>query len=197
MPNLPISQLPSASVLTGAEIFPLVQGGITKQTTFATLASGSYEANSYYLSAYHTNSIYLTGSAYSIYSMSFNTTDLSNGISISGSDNSKIKFYNNGVYNIQFSAQIDKTNSSNHKLYIWLAKNDTNVAYSNTAVAIFGGSNEESVAAWNFYTQASVGDYYQLLMATSDSNVLIQADASPSGSIPAIPSIILTVGRVG
>ena len=197
MPNLPISQLPSASALEGAEIFPLVQGGITKQTTFATLASGSYEANSYYLSAYHTNSIYLTGSAYSIYSMSFNTTDLSNGISISGSDNSKIKFYNNGVYNIQFSAQIDKTNSSNHKLYIWLAKNGTNVAYSNTAVAIFGGSNEESVAAWNFYTQASVGDYYQLLMATTDSNVLIQADASPSGSIPAIPSIILTVGRVG
>lgn len=197
MPNLPISQLPSASALTGAEIFPLVQGGITKQTTFATLASGSYEANSYYLSAYHTNSIYLTGSAYSIYSMSFNTTDLSNGISISGSDNDKIKFYNNGVYNIQFSAQIDKTNSSNHKLYIWLAKNGTNVAYSNTAVAIFGGSNEESVAAWNFYTQASVGDYYQLLMATTDSNVIIQADASPSGSIPAIPSIILTVGRVG
>jgi hypothetical protein len=197
MPNLPISSLPASNALTGAEIFPLVQDGITKQTTFATITSGSYEANSYYLSAYHTNSIYLTGSAYSIYSMSFNTTDLSNGISISGSDNSKIKFYNNGVYNIQFSAQIDKTNSSNHKLYIWLAKNGTNVAYSNTAVAIFGGSNEESVAAWNFYTQASVGDYYQLLMATTDSNVLIQADPSPSGSIPAIPSIILTVGRVG
>ena len=197
MPNLPISQLPAANSLTGAEIFPLVQDGITKQTTFDTIVSGSYEANSYYLSAYHTDSIYMTGSAYTIYPMVYNTTDLANGISISGSNNDKIKFYNNGVYDIQFSAQIDKTNSSNQKLYIWLSKNGTNVAYSNTAVAVFGGSNEESVAAWNFYVRASAGDYYQLLMATTDSNIIIQADPSPSGSIPAIPSIILTVGRVG
>ena len=197
MPNLPISQLPAANSLTGAEIFPLVQDGITKQTTFDTIASGSYEANSYYLSAYHTDSIYMTGSAYTIYPMVYNTTDLANGISISGSNNYKIKFYNNGVYDIQFSAQIDKTNSSNQKLYIWLSKNGTNVAYSNTAVAVFGGSNEESVAAWNFYVRASAGDYYQILMATTDSNIIIQADPSPSGSIPAVPSIILTVGRVG
>lgn len=197
MPNLPISQLPAANSLTGAEIFPLVQDGITKQTTFDTIASGSYEANSYYLSAYHTDSIYMTGSAYTIYPMVYNTTDLANGISISGSNNDKIKFYNNGVYDIQFSAQIDKTNSSNQKLYIWLAKNGTDIAYSNTAVAVFGGSNEESVAAWNFYVRASAGDYYQILMATTDSNIIIQADPSPSGSIPAVPSIILTVGRVG
>lgn len=197
MPNLPISQLQSTDILIGDELFPLVQGGITKQTTFATITSGSYEANSYYLSAYHTNSIYMTGSAYTIYPMVYNTTDLSKGISISGSNNDKIKFENDGIYDIQFSAQIDKTNSSNQKLYIWLSKNGTNIAYSNTAVALFGGSNEESVAAWNFYIQASAGDYYQLLMATTDSNVIIQADPSPSGSIPAIPSIILTVGRVG
>lgn len=37
MPNLPISQLPSASALTGAEIFPLVQGGVTKQTTLGAI----------------------------------------------------------------------------------------------------------------------------------------------------------------
>ena len=33
MPNLPISQLPVASSLTGAELFPTVQGGVTKYTT--------------------------------------------------------------------------------------------------------------------------------------------------------------------
>lgn len=33
MPNLPISQLPTASALTGPELFATVQGGITKQTT--------------------------------------------------------------------------------------------------------------------------------------------------------------------
>ena len=33
MPNLPISQLPSAGSLNGAELFAIVQGGVTKNTT--------------------------------------------------------------------------------------------------------------------------------------------------------------------
>ncbi len=33
MPNLPISQLPAASTLTGTELFATVQGGVTKYTT--------------------------------------------------------------------------------------------------------------------------------------------------------------------
>lgn len=33
MPNLPISQLPAAGSLTGAELFAIVQGGVTKYTT--------------------------------------------------------------------------------------------------------------------------------------------------------------------
>jgi len=32
MPNLPISQLPSASIVTGSDVFAVVQGGTTKQT---------------------------------------------------------------------------------------------------------------------------------------------------------------------
>ena len=39
MPNLPISQLPAASTLTGAELFPIVQGGITKQTTLSSITT--------------------------------------------------------------------------------------------------------------------------------------------------------------
>ena len=33
MPNLPISQLPAAGLLTGTELFATVQGGVTKYTT--------------------------------------------------------------------------------------------------------------------------------------------------------------------
>jgi hypothetical protein len=35
MPKVRISQLPAASALTGAEIFPVVQGGVTSQTTLS------------------------------------------------------------------------------------------------------------------------------------------------------------------
>jgi hypothetical protein len=209
MPNLPIAQLPSASVLTGSDVFAVVQGGTTKQTTFNSIYTGltgsfvttssfntyTSSVQSYYLSAYHTASILLSNVG-TTYSMSYSTTDFSSGISISGSDKSKIKIEHNGIYDIQFSAQFDKSTSSNAKNYIWLAKNGANVPDSTTAIVLFGGSNEEALAAWNFYVSASAGDYYQLLVASTNNNTLIQYDATPSGSIPAVPSIILTVGKI-
>jgi hypothetical protein len=59
MPNLPISQLPSSSALTGPELFAIVQDGVTKQTTLddITYAPG----NNYGLFAQTTNSTIITG----------------------------------------------------------------------------------------------------------------------------------------
>jgi hypothetical protein len=207
MPNLPISQLPTASALTGPELFATVQDGITKQTTFDSIYTGltgsfvssstfnnyTSSVQSYYLSAYHTASIPLSVIS-TVYSMSFSTTDFASGISISGSDKSKIKIANPGIYDIQFSAQLDKTNSRNNTVYIWLAKNGTNEPNTNTGVTLFGGSNEAQVAAWNFYVSASVNDYYEIRMAATDDNALIEYDIPALG--PAVPSIILTVGRI-
>lgn len=209
MPNLPISQLPVADApLTGSELFVLVQGGTTKQTTFNSIfnsISGSVvltssfnnytsSVQSYYLSAYHTASIPLSVTN-AVYSMSFSTTDLASGISISGSDKTLIKIANTGIYDIQFSAQLNKTNSSNSTVYIWLAKNGNNVSDSNTGVTLGGGSNDAAVAAWNFYVSASANDYYELRIAATNNNALIQYAATPPVG-PAIPSVILTVGRI-
>jgi hypothetical protein len=207
MPNLPISQLPTANALIGPELFATVQDGITKQTTFDSIYTGltgsfvssstfnnyTSSVQSYYLSAYHTASIPLSVIS-TVYSMSFSTTDFASGISISGSDKSKIKIANPGIYDIQFSAQLDKTNSRNNTVYIWLAKNGTNEPNTNTGVTLFGGSNEAQVAAWNFYVSASVNDYYEIRMAATDNNALIEYDTPALG--PAVPSIILTVGRI-
>jgi hypothetical protein len=207
MPNLPISQLPTANALIGPELFATVQDGITKQTTFDSIYTGltgsfvssstfnnyTSSVQSYYLSAYHTASIPLSVIS-TVYSMSFSTTDFASGISISGSDKSKIKIANPGIYDIQFSAQLDKTNSRNNTVYIWLAKNGTNEPNTNTGVTLFGGSNEAQVAAWNFYVSASVNDYYEIRMTATDNNALIEYDTPALG--PAVPSIILTVGRI-
>ena len=59
MPNLPISQLPSASALTGTEVLAIVQDGTTKQTTVdsITYAPGS----NYGLYAQTANSTPVTG----------------------------------------------------------------------------------------------------------------------------------------
>ena len=61
--------------------------------------------------------------------MTYNTTDISNGVSIVS--NSRITIANAGIYNIQFSAQLDKTDSGDDVVDIWLCKNTNLVDYSN------------------------------------------------------------------
>jgi hypothetical protein len=42
MSNLPITQLPSASIATGSNVLPIVQGGVTDQITVTNLAQGIF-----------------------------------------------------------------------------------------------------------------------------------------------------------
>ena len=152
-----------------------------------------------YLSAWHSASLTIP-TANTPCTMSFSTTDFSyGGITISGSYADKIKFATGGIYNIQFSAQAVKSTGTTSKLNIWLAKNGSEVAESNTGITLGGGANDLATPAWNLFVSASAGDYYQLMFAATNTNTFLQYAASGSATIaagPAEPSLILTVNRI-
>jgi len=127
------------------------------------------------------------------YGMVFNTTDSSNGVSI-GSPSSRLVVDYQGVYNVQFSAQLDKTSGGAGNIYIWLRKNGTNVANTATTVAV-QGTAARTVAAWNFIIQLEPTNYVELMWATDDTTIRILA-ASATSVWPAIPSVICTVTQV-
>lgn len=108
-----------------------------------------------------------------------------------GVPTSQIFVANTGVYNFQFSAQLDKTGGSASAVYIWPRVNGVNLADSATKIVI-DGPNNEIVAAWNFVLVLEAGDYFELAWQSSDTNVVVPY-VTASGNIPAIPSIILTV----
>ena len=124
------------------------------------------------------------------YGITFDTTELSNAVYI-GSPTSRIYVDKIGVYDIQFSAQLDNTSGGSHLIYLWLRKNGTDVPYSASQVRL-KGTDGELVAAWNFVQQLNAGDYVELMWSVSDTSVQIlsQAAAAP---VPAIPSVLLTV----
>jgi len=111
-----------------------------------------------------------------------------------GTPTSKVYIANTGVYNFQFSAQLDKTGGSASAVYIWPRVNGVNLPNSATKIVI-DGPNNEIVAAWNFMIVMKANDYFELAWQSSDTNVVIPY-VTPSGNIPAIPSIILTVAWV-
>jgi hypothetical protein len=127
--------------------------------------------------------------------MTYNVTDLSNGVSIVS--NSRITIANSGNYNIQFSSQFDKTDSGDDTVQIWLQKNGSNIANTNTEMTLTG-NNGKHVAAWNFFVNAAAGDYFEICWHSIDTAVFINYIAAASSPArPAIPSIILTVNKIG
>jgi hypothetical protein len=126
--------------------------------------------------------------------ITYNTTDLSRGVSVVS--NSRITITNGGVYNIQFSAQLQKSSGGDDQVDIWLAKNGSNVANSNTTIMLHSNPGYE-VAAWNFLVNAASGDYYELYWSSADTTAQIHAaSAGTNPTRPAIPSVILSVTQV-
>jgi hypothetical protein len=153
-------------------------------------ATGSY--GSFYDTTNQTNPVANTPN-----SASFNETAITNGVSISGSIspfNTYVKTENAGVYNIQFSAQIDKTDSGTDSVDIWIRKNGIDLLDTATTVTLTG-NNDKSVAAWNWFVQSAANDYYQLIWASADTDLRLLAEVSSSVH-PGVPSIILTANRV-
>jgi len=111
-----------------------------------------------------------------------------------GKPTSKIYLANAGLYNFQFSVQLDKTAGGKASIFIWPRINGVNVPDSTTKVVI-QGSTDELVAAWNFLLVVQAGDYFELAWQSNDTDLIILAQA-PASNYPGIPSIILTVNWI-
>ena len=206
------------TITPGTSYVNIFGSNITADTSSTTYIqnlkmSGNIEASSiiYGTASYALNSSGVTGRSYGSFystqtqtnvastarSMSLNTTDITNGVSVSGSAspfNTYIKVANAGVYNIQFSAQVDKTDSGTDEIWIWLRKNGTNISDSATSLQLVGNGSHY-VAAWNFFVNAAANDYFQLMWYSSDANVRLHAETA-FGVVPGIPSLIVTANRV-
>lgn len=126
--------------------------------------------------------------------MTFNSVSGNHHVTIQ--NGSQITFEYPGVYNIQFSAQFEKTTGNPSDVNIWLRQNGVDVPWSDTKITLANSS--KIVASWNFVVSEPANGYIQLYWASSDIHVKIlsqPAQVSPYPS-PGIPSIILTVTPV-
>lgn len=124
------------------------------------------------------------------YAVTFNSTDLSFGVS-TGTPASRIYVESEGIYNFQFSLQLDKVSGGVGLFYLWARINGVDQANSATQIRI-QGNNAESVAAWNFVYRMNAGDYFELMWSVDTTDIEIKAfTAAPP--VPDIPSVLLSV----
>jgi hypothetical protein len=127
-------------------------------------------------------------------SMQLETTEHTNGVSIVAG--SRITFAHAGVYNIQFSAQLESTSAGDNTVNIWFKKNGSNVARSNTLINVAKQAGDKVVAAWNYVDTANANDYIEIVWQAADTHMQLLA-AAATGNIPATPSVIVTATQVG
>lgn len=127
------------------------------------------------------------------YAVTFNNTASSFGIN-RGTPTSRIVVPDTSTYNVEFSLQVDKTSGSNSLVYVWPRINGFDVPDSASRARI-KDNNDEQVLAWNFMLDMQGGSYFQLMWATSNTNVQLLAEPA-TAFCPAIPSAILTVFEV-
>jgi hypothetical protein len=181
-PNITVSPLSGKGQVTVSST-----GGGTGSFNTAT---GSY--GSFYDTTTQTNPV-----ANVVRSMSFNETSITNGVSISGSTdpfNTYIKTENAGIYNLQFSAQVDKTDLGTDEVYMWISKNGIDLLDTAGKVTLDGG-NAAEIVSWNYYVQSAANDYYQLNWSSPDTGMRLLAEVS-SSTHPGIPSVIVTANRI-
>ena len=127
-------------------------------------------------------------------SMQLETTEHSNGVSVVAG--SRITFAHAGVYNIQFSAQLESTAAGDKDVHIWFKKNGSNIARSNTTINVAKQSGDKVVAAWNYVDTVNVNDYIEIMWQANDTTMQLLA-ATAAGNLPATPSVIVTATQVG
>ncbi len=118
------------------------------------------------------------------------------GVGVTIVSNSRITVANSATYNLQFSAQLNKTDSGNDSVDVWLAKNGTNIEWSSGREWL-NGNDAKQVIGWNFIITLAANDYIELMWYSPDAEVRIYSEiASTAPTRPAIPSIIATLTQV-
>jgi hypothetical protein len=130
--------------------------------------------------------------------MTLNTTDFTNDVSIA---TSKITVTNAGIYNLQFSVQMQSTDNAPQDVFIWLKQNGTDITGSTGKVGLPARKNPSdpfhSIIGWNYYLSMAANDYVQIYWSTTNANVSIQFyAASGTPTKPSTQSVVATLSFV-
>lgn len=175
----------------GAGVFVMYDGGDPDYPVWI----GEYGQNPQGMfchGAWHNTQTMNAAAINTAYPLQCNVIEIESGVTLV--DNSKMRVEQAGTYNIQFSAQFDKSSANVEHAYIWLRKNGVDVPYSASKVAI-QGSTAEFIAAWNFFGEAEAGDYFEVVGSVTSTSVFLPAIAA-NGVVPGVPSVILTITQV-
>jgi len=130
--------------------------------------------------------------------MVFGTTDFSNQVTISSS---KITVQNAGIYDLQFSVQLESNSNAPQDVFFWLKQNGVDIVGSTGKVGLPArkspGDPFHDIKGWNYFLYMEATDYVEIYWSTTSVDVSIQTyAASGSPTKPSTASVVATMSFV-
>jgi hypothetical protein len=131
--------------------------------------------------------------------MALSTTDFSNSVSLQ--TGSKITAATAGIYNLQFSVQLQNAGNAPYDIFIWLKQNGTDITGSTGKVGLPARKNPgdpfHDIKGWNYFLNMNAGDYVQIYWSTTNVDVTIPTyAASGTPTKPSTASVVATLSFV-
>jgi hypothetical protein len=122
-------------------------------------------------------------------------SQLKTSATYTGTMTSQIVVSNTGIYNLQFSSQMDKSDAGVDYVNFWLRKNGTDITASSGVISLQGNSPAYMMAAWNYLIELIAGDIIELYWASADINMSIISETAQTSPFahPAVQSTILSI----
>jgi len=119
---------------------------------------------------------------------------LNNQVFVNSGTDSRIYVGIGGVYNFQFSGQLRSNSGSAKQVYIWIARNGTDIGYSTHQYTVSGGNTHLNIS-WNFNIDLAADEYVELRWASNDVDMALEAVA-PTAPHPGMPSAVMAVNFI-
>jgi hypothetical protein len=170
---LNVTSVTSGTLKVGME---LTGGSITAGTFISSFTSGIGDVGTYVVSV----------------------SQLRTSATYTGTMTSQIVCANSGVYNLQFSSQMDKSDAGVDYVTFWLRKNDNDVNASAGVISLQGNAPAYMMASWNYLIQLVQGDIIELYWGSADINMSIISESAQTSPFihPSIQSTILTITQI-
>jgi hypothetical protein len=177
---------------SGSTIFRSDQ--FTFQNSSSTNITGNNINYNRVYGAFQYNTTVTPAAANTAYVFPIGTVDFSNIVSVGST--SRIILGAAGIYNLQFSVQVENTtNAAEHIAYIWLRKNGVDIAGSTGRVTL--AKSASTISGWNYVIDsANTTDYYEIAYAVNDTAVIFPTYAATAFG-PSTASLITTVTPIG
>jgi hypothetical protein len=126
------------------------------------------------------------------------TTDFSNQVTVA---TSKITVQNAGIYNLQFSVQVQNLDNAPQDTFFWLKQNGTDIVGSTGKVGLPARKNPgdpfHDIKGWNYFLSMAANDYVEIYWSTTSANVSIATyAASGTPTKPSTASVVATMSFV-